>query len=74
MTQKLYYFDAYMSEFSADVVSCQSTEKGFAVVLDKTAFYPEGGGHLPPSILLTKYIFRKLRCMYFVSKIEKVKP
>ena len=44
MTQKLYYFDAYMSEFSADVVSCEATEKGFAVVLDKTAFFPEGGG------------------------------
>lgn len=44
MTQKLYYFDAYMSEFSANVISCAPTEKGFAVVLDKTAFFPEGGG------------------------------
>lgn len=44
MTQKLYYFDAYMSEFSANVISCDATEKGFAVVLDKTAFFPEGGG------------------------------
>lgn len=43
-TKKLYYEDPFMTEFTAAVVSCEETEKGYAVVLDQTAFYPEGGG------------------------------
>ena len=43
-TRKLYYEDPLLQEFTATVVSCESTEKGYAVVLDATAFYPEGGG------------------------------
>ncbi len=43
-TKKLYYDDPFMREFSARVLSCEETEKGFAVVLDQTALYPEGGG------------------------------
>lgn len=43
-TQKLYYEDCHTKEFSATVQSCVQTEKGWHVVLDRTAFYPEGGG------------------------------
>ena len=43
-TLKLYYNDAFLSAFDATVVSCEALKKGFAVVLDRTAFYPEGGG------------------------------
>jgi two-component system response regulator (stage 0 sporulation protein A) len=43
-TRKLYYEDCLLREFSARVVGCQKTEKGFLVELDATAFYPEGGG------------------------------
>ena len=43
-TKKLYYTDAFLREFDACVVSCEAEKKGFAVVLDQTAFYPEGGG------------------------------
>ena len=42
--RKLYYEDCMLQEFTATVVSCEETEKGFAVCLDATAFYPEGGG------------------------------
>lgn len=41
---ELFYKDEYMKEFDAMVVDCRQLEKGFAVVLDQTAFYPEGGG------------------------------
>lgn len=44
MTQKLYEIDEYIKEFAARVLSCKPCEKGFAVTLDKTAFFPEGGG------------------------------
>ncbi|MBQ8015749.1 MAG: alanyl-tRNA editing protein [Clostridia bacterium] len=44
MTQKLYYENQYIKEFTANVIACTESKKGFEVVLDKTAFFPEGGG------------------------------
>ena len=43
-TRKLYYEDCHLSRFSARVLSCFPADKGWEVVLDATAFYPEGGG------------------------------
>ena len=43
-TLKLYYEDCHMQTFSANVLSCTQNEKGWQVVLDATAFYPEGSG------------------------------
>ena len=43
-TRKLYYEDSHLCNFSAAVLSCEQTEKGYEVILDATAFYPEGGG------------------------------
>ena len=43
-TVRLYYQDAHLREFSAHVVSCEPEKEHWAVVLDQTAFYPEGGG------------------------------
>ena len=43
-TNKLYYADCRLSEFSAVVVDCFAGKNGFEVELDRTAFYPEGGG------------------------------
>ena len=43
-TRKLYYEDSHLRRFCAKVLSCEQTEKGYEVVLDATAFYPEGGG------------------------------
>ena len=42
--RKLYYENCHLAEFSAAVLSCEKTEKGYDVILDATAFYPEGGG------------------------------
>lgn len=44
MTEKLYYSDSYIRAFSAKVLSCENYINSFRVVLDKTAFFPEGGG------------------------------
>ena len=44
MTEKLYETDAYLRSFTATVRSCAPAKDGYAVVLDRTAFYPEGGG------------------------------
>ncbi|MBQ3094334.1 MAG: hypothetical protein IJC52_04090 [Clostridia bacterium] len=47
MTQKLYETDAYCRHFEATVLSCEPQGDAFAVVLDQTAFFPEGGGQAP---------------------------
>ena len=44
MTEKLYYADSFLTRFTATVLSCRPGKGGFAVTLDRTAFYPEGGG------------------------------
>ena len=43
-TVKLFYQNAYIREFSAVVLSCEPEGDRFCVVLDQTAFFPEGGG------------------------------
>ena len=43
-TEKLYYVDQFIQEFPATVLSCEAGKNGYQVVLDCTAFYPEGGG------------------------------
>lgn len=44
MTEKLYYIDAYIKEFSATVTDVITDSRGVALVLDRTAFFPEEGG------------------------------
>lgn len=43
-TEKLFYTDSHMEEFTATVLDCQPSADGYRVVLDRTAFFPEGGG------------------------------
>lgn len=43
-TEKLYYKQPPVCQFTATVLQCTPHNKDFYVVLDKTAFYPEGGG------------------------------
>ncbi len=48
MTEKLFYQDSHQAEFEATVISCEPAKwQGrslFAVELERTAFFPEGGG------------------------------
>lgn len=43
-TLQLYDRDAYQTEFDAEVMECRKTERGYEVILDQTAFFPEEGG------------------------------
>jgi alanyl-tRNA synthetase len=44
-TEKLYYTDTYLKEFTAGIVRAEQEDNGnWGIVLDTTAFYPEGGG------------------------------
>ena len=48
MTKKLFDLDSYVKSCTATVLSCEEAKKngfaGFAVELDETCFFPEGGG------------------------------
>ena len=70
MTKKLYYLDGYMTTFKGKVLSCEEGKKGLEVVLDQTAFYPEGGGQ--PADMGTlgeanvSYVYAKDEVIYHV--------
>ena len=42
--EKLYYNDSHITRFTAKVTACEPAKGGYAITLDATAFYPEGGG------------------------------
>jgi len=44
MLNQLYYQEPYLREFDAVVLRCEEAKGFWNVVLDQTAFYPEGGG------------------------------
>ena len=43
-TEKLDYSDPFLQTVTARVLSCEEAKDGWRVALDRTAFYPEGGG------------------------------
>ena len=44
MTEKIYYADPLARDFNAEVVSVSTTANRCSLALNRTAFYPEGGG------------------------------
>ncbi|MBR4472425.1 MAG: alanyl-tRNA editing protein [Oscillospiraceae bacterium] len=44
MTEKLYYEDSHLFDFTATVLKCEQDGEIWKTVLDRTAFFPEGGG------------------------------
>ncbi|MBP3379496.1 MAG: alanyl-tRNA editing protein [Ruminococcus sp.] len=43
-TVRLFDENSYMSTFEAEVIECREYDGKYAVILDKTAFFPEAGG------------------------------
>ena len=43
-TERIYYQDSHAVEFEARVLACEARKEGFRVALDRTCFFPEGGG------------------------------
>ncbi len=46
-TEKLYETDGLLTEFDATVLDCVPDGDSFLIELDRTAFFPEGGGQAP---------------------------
>lgn len=43
-TERLYYVNQYQRECEATVLGCAQTARGWEILLDRTVFYPTGGG------------------------------
>ena len=54
MTDRLYYNDSHRKEFEAEVLDCRPVKDKYEVVLDRTAFFPEGGGQPSDTGTLTQ--------------------
>ena len=65
MTEKLYYIDSHMKTFTATVTSCEKDGARYLVTLDRTAFFPEGGGQLGDSGTIGEFSTRMRRMARF---------
>ena len=70
-TRRLYYEDVYKKEFTATVVECREQKKGYAVVLDESAFYPEGGGQPSDVGPLENYFIILIRLWKWVRRLKE---
>lgn len=73
MTEKLYYSDPYLKECEVEIIDVIKKEEKIFVVLDKTTFYPEGGGQ-PSDIgningIKVIYVYEKDNIIY--HQVEK---
>lgn len=53
-TEKLFYKDSHLQQFTAKVLSCEEEKDKYKIVLDRTAFFPEGGGQYADTGVLGK--------------------
>ena len=83
MTEKLFYKDSHLSKFDAEVLSCvrakrQQVKDSFGrldgkageyyeIELDRTAFFPEGGGQTMIRAAWMKRLERKFKCSMSVK-------
>lgn len=55
MTEKLFYKDSHMQMFQAIVQECCKDGENYKIRLDRTAFFPEGGGQYADHGTLNEY-------------------
>lgn len=55
MTEKLFYKDSHMQTFQAIVQECRKDGENYRIRLDRTAFFPEGGGQYADHGTLNEY-------------------
>ena len=80
--QRLFYEDSNIKDFTCEITNVEEMDGKFHVVLDKTAFFPGGGGQLCDIGKIESYdveeVYEKDDVIYHVinsnpKKIHKVK-
>ncbi len=76
MTEKLFYEDSHMITFSAVVTACEKVGDYYEAVLDRTAFFPEGGGQYADTGLIdgVKVLDAHERDGVIYHKVERELP
>lgn len=78
MTRKLFHENVYLKEFTANILKIREKEGKYYLVLDQTAFYPEGGGQ-PHDLgwignCEVEYVFEENGQIYHVTNLPPEKP
>ncbi|MGH4123674.1 MAG: alanyl-tRNA editing protein [Clostridium sp.] len=75
--EKLYYKNPYQTEFTAEVINVIEKEKEYHIELDKTCFYPEGGGQPCDTGNINgaavTYVYEKDEKIYHVVAVKPLK-
>ncbi len=71
LVKKLYYENVYKKEFTANIIEVKENDGKFHIVMDQTAFYPEGGGQ-PSDLgkiddLIIEYVYEENQIIYHVA-------
>ena len=76
VTEKLFYEDSHMITFSAVVTACEKVGDYYEAVLDRTAFFPEGGGQYADTGLIdgVKVLDAHERDGVIYHKVERELP
>jgi len=75
--EKLCYENPYQKEFTAEVVNVIEKENQYHVELDKTYFYPEGGGQPSDTGYINgtavTYVYEEDKKIYHVVEVKPLK-
>jgi alanyl-tRNA synthetase len=75
--EKIYYKDQYIKEFTAEILDIKEKDSKFHIQLDKTAFFPGGGGQFCDTGKIDNHevtdVYEEDGIVYHVTKTKPIK-